>query len=82
MIVAPVVTLVLAVCMVVVAGSAQSTEPSGNNWIGIYVPEIRKSQENWDITHRIAGPSWAVSTAVFLGAVMLAFLVIHLEASG
>lgn len=82
MIVIPVITLVLAVCIAVVAGLAWSAKLPGNNWIGIRAPEARKSQENWDITHRVAGPPWAVSAVAFLGATMLAFLAIRPEASG
>ena len=82
MIVIPVITLVLAVCIAVVAGLAWSAKLPGNNWIGIRAPEARKSQENWDITHRVAGPPWAVSAVAFLGAAMLGFLAIRPEASG
>ena len=82
MIVIPVITLVLAVCIAVVAGLAWSAKLPGNDWIGIRAPEARKSQENWDITHRVAGPPWAVSTIAFLGAAMLGFLAIRPEASG
>ena len=82
MIVIPVITLVLAVCIAVVAGLAWSAKLPGNNWIGIRAPEARKSQENWDITHRVAGPPWAVSAVAFLGATMLGFLAIRPDASG
>lgn len=82
MIVIPVITLVLAVCVAVVAGLAWSAKLPGNNWIGIRAPEARKSQENWDITHRVAGPPWAVSAIAFLGAAMLGFLAVRPEASG
>lgn len=82
MIVIPVITLVLAICVAVVAGLAWSAKLPGNNWIGIRAPEARKSQENWDITHRVAGPPWAVSAIAFLGAAMLGFLTIRPEASG
>ena len=68
MIVIPVITLVLAVCIAVVAGLAWSAKLPGNNWIGIRAPEARKSQENWDITHRVAGPPWAVSTIALYDA--------------
>jgi hypothetical protein len=82
MIVIPVITLVLAICVAVVAGLAWSAKLPGNNWIGIRAPEARKSQENWDITHRVAGPPWAVSAIAFLGAAMLGFLAIRPESSG
>nr|WP_120492759.1 SdpI family protein [Corynebacterium lactis] len=82
MIVIPVIALVVAICVAVVAGLAWSAKLPGNNWIGIRAPEARKSQENWDITHRVAGPPWAVSAVAFLGAAALGFLAVRPEASG
>lgn len=82
MIAIPVIALVVAICVAVVAGLAWSAKLPGNNWIGIRAPEARKSQENWDITHRVAGPPWAVSAVAFLGAAALGFLAVRPEASG
>lgn len=82
MILIPVILLVLALCVAVVAGLSWSSKLPGNNWIGIRAPEARKSQENWNITHRVAGPPWAVAAIAGLGAAALAFLAIRPEASG
>ena len=82
MIVIPVILLVVAVVVAVVAGLAWSAKLPGNAYVGIRAPEARKSKENWDITHRVAGPPWAVSALAFAGAAALAFLAIRPEASG
>lgn len=82
MIVIPVILLVVALFMAVVAGLAWSSNLPGNNWIGIRAPEARKSRENWEITHRIAGPPWAVSALAFFGSAALSFVAIQPDASG
>lgn len=82
MIVIPVILLVVALFIAVVAGLAWSAKLPGNNWIGIRAPEARKSRENWDITHRIAGPPWAVSALGFFGSAALSFVAIQPDASG
>lgn len=78
----PVILLVVALVVAVVAGMAWSAKLPGNAYVGIRAPEARKSKENWDITHRVAGPPWAVSALAFAGAAALAFLAIRPEASG
>ncbi|MGV3114921.1 SdpI family protein, partial [Corynebacterium freneyi] len=82
MIVIPVILLVVAVFVAVVAGLAWSAKLPGNNWVGIRAPEARKSRENWDITHRVAGPPWAVGALAFAGAAALSYLAIRPDASG
>ncbi|MFL0447759.1 SdpI family protein [Corynebacterium xerosis] len=82
MIVIPVILLVVALVVAVVAGMAWSAKLPGNAYVGIRAPEARKSKENWDITHRVAGPPWAVSALAFAGAGALAFVAIQPEASG
>ena len=78
----PVILLVVALVVAVVAGMAWSAKLPGNAYVGIRAPEARKSKENWDITHRVAGPPWAVSALAFAGAGALAFVAIQPEASG
>lgn len=78
----PVILLVVALVVAVVAGMAWSAKLPGNAYVGIRAPEARKSRKNWDITHRVAGPPWAVSALAFAGAAALAFLAIRPEASG
>ncbi|WP_448851894.1 SdpI family protein [Corynebacterium sp. 335C] len=82
MIVIPVILLVLAVALAVVAGLAWTRNLPGNDWIGIRAPEARKSKENWDLTHRIAGPPWAVSALAMFGAAALGFLAARPGTSG
>lgn len=45
----------------------------GNPYVGIRVPEVRKSQELWDTAHRIAGPFWSLAglTLAAAGALTL-----------
>lgn len=81
MIVIPVILLVVALVVAVVAGLAWSAKLPGNGYVGIRAPEARKSRENWDITHRVAGPPWAVSALAFAGAAALAFVAIQPNAS-
>lgn len=78
----PVILLVVALVVAVVAGLAWSAKLPGNGYVGIRAPEARKSRENWDITHRVAGPPWAVSALAFAGAAALAFVAIQPNASG
>lgn len=78
----PVILLVVALVVAVVAGLAWSAKLPGNGYIGIRAPEARKSRENWDITHRVAGPPWAVSALAFVGSAALAFVAIQPGASG
>ncbi len=82
MIVIPVILLVVALVVAVVAGLAWSAKLPGNGFVGIRAPEARKSKENWDITHRVAGPPWAVAALGFAGAAALSFVAIQPEASG
>lgn len=82
MIIIPVILLVLAIAVGVVAGLAWTAKLPGNDWVGIRAPEARKSREYWDITHRIAGPSWAVSAVALLAASVLGFMAARPEASG
>ncbi|MFD5868944.1 SdpI family protein [Corynebacterium sp. NPDC060344] len=82
MMVIPVILLVVALVVAVVAGLAWSAKLPGNSYVGIRAPEARKSREYWDITHRVAGPPWAVSALAFAGAAALAFVAIRPEASG
>ena len=77
MIALAVITLVVANCVAVIAGLAWSAKLPGNNWIGIRAPEARKSRENWDITHRVAGPPWAVAAIAFFGAALVSFLAVQ-----
>ncbi|MDO4909826.1 MAG: SdpI family protein [Corynebacterium sp.] len=56
-----VVLLVIALiqCIVGIAGWKQKLP--GNPYIGIRVPEVRKSQDMWNKAHLIAGPLWTLA---------------------
>ncbi|WP_075693500.1 SdpI family protein [Corynebacterium sphenisci] len=82
MIAIPLILLVIAVAVGVVAAAAWTAHLPGNNYIGIRAPEARRSRENWDITHRVAGPPWAVAAVAFAAAAALAGQAIDPAASG
>lgn len=43
----------------------------GNRWVGLRIPEVRKSQEMWDTGHRIIGPFWTgAGIAILLGGLV------------
>ena len=52
---------VLAVLLIVVGALGWAAKLPGNPVVGIRVPEVRKSQELWDMAHRVAGPLWVLS---------------------
>lgn len=62
-----IILLVIAVILVVVGTLGWSGKLPGNSFIGLKVPEVRKSEELWVLAHKIAGPFWV------LGGVALAF---------
>lgn len=62
-----IILLVIAVALAVIGGLGWSGKLPGNSFIGLKVPEVRKSEELWELAHKIAGPFWV------LGAVALAF---------
>lgn len=82
MIAIPIILLLLSAAIAVVAGLAWSAKLPGNNWVGIRAQEARKSKENWDITHRVAGPSWAVAAVAFLGSAALAYVATQPDTTG
>lgn len=43
----------------------------GNSVVGLRIPEVRKSQENWVMGHKIAGPAWTGSGVAMLGAAVV-----------
>ncbi|AWT27465.1 MULTISPECIES: SdpI family protein [Corynebacterium] len=43
----------------------------GNRWVGLHVPEVRKSREMWTTAHRIVGPFWTgAGAAVIVGGLV------------
>ena len=43
----------------------------GNRWVGLRIPEVRKSKELWTTGHRIVGPFWTgAGIAILLGGLV------------
>ena len=63
-----VILILLGIVIAVVGTMAITKKLPGNKWIGIHVPEVRKSRELWDLAHRVAGPSWLVAALAALAA--------------
>ncbi|MDO4911078.1 MAG: SdpI family protein [Corynebacterium sp.] len=59
-------------CIVGIAGWAQKLP--GNPYVGIRVPEVRKTPEMWNTAHRIAGPLWTVGGICLAAAGALCFM--------
>lgn len=45
----------------------------GNSYIGLKIPQVRKSQELWTLAHKVAGPLWTVAGVALAFAALLAF---------
>ncbi|WP_055174683.1 SdpI family protein [Corynebacterium lowii] len=64
-----VILLVLGLILTVIGGLAWAAKLPGNGVVGIRVPEVRKSQDLWELAHRIAGPFWTLGgIALIFGA--------------
>ncbi|WJY93453.1 hypothetical protein CFAEC_13340 [Corynebacterium faecale] len=64
---------ILAVLLIVAGALAWTAKLPGNPVIGIRVPEVRKSQELWDMAHRVAGPLWVLSGVAWAIAALMSF---------
>lgn len=64
---------ILAVLLIVVGGLGWAAKLPGNPVLGIRVPEVRKSQELWDMAHRVAGPLWVLSGVAFAISALMSF---------
>lgn len=64
---------ILAVLLIVTGALAWTAKLPGNPAIGIRVPEVRKSQELWDMAHRVAGPLWVLSGVAWTIAALVSF---------
>lgn len=63
----------LAVLLIVAGALAWTAKLPGNPVLGIRVPEVRKSQELWDMAHRVAGPLWVLSGVAWAIASLVSF---------
>lgn len=71
MIALTVVLLIIALAVIVVGALGLTEKLPGNGVVGLRIPEARKSQENWVMAHKIAGPSWIGGGVAFLAAALL-----------
>lgn len=68
MIVLSVLLFVLGAAVLVTGVLAVTGTLPGNRWVGLRVPEARKSEEMWRTGHRIAGPTWTGSGVALIAA--------------
>lgn len=69
-----VILLLLGLILTVIGGLAWAAKLPGNGVVGIRVPEVRKSQDLWELAHRIAGPFWALGGISLLFGACFAFI--------
>lgn len=69
------VSVILAICgaFILTVGALSTTgKLPGNSFIGLRIPEVRKSEDYWIMAHRIAGPAWLGSGVALLAAALVA----------
>ncbi|MCZ9310180.1 SdpI family protein [Corynebacterium uberis] len=69
-----VIFCVLAAAVALVGALGWAQRLPGNSLVGLRVPEVRKSQQLWDLGHKIAGPLWVLAGVVFLFAGLFSFI--------
>ena len=71
MIVLSVLLFILGAAVLVTGVMALTGTLPGNRWVGLRIPEVRKSREMWTTGHRIVGPFWiGGGVAVLLGGLV------------
>lgn len=71
MIVLSVLLFVLGTAVLVTGLLGLTGKLPGNRWIGLHIPEVRKSRTMWDTAHRIVGPFWTgAGIAILLGGLV------------
>ena len=71
MIVLTILLVILALVVLTVGLLGFIEKLPGNGVVGLRIPEVRKSSENWVLAHKIAGPAWMGAGAALLGAALL-----------
>ena len=71
MIVLTVLLTIFGLAILATGALAFTGKLPGNSFVGLHIPEVRKSQEFWTMGHRIAGPAWIGSGVVMLGAALV-----------
>ncbi|APQ55153.1 Tryptophan-specific permease, 5-methyltryptophan resistance [Corynebacterium pseudotuberculosis] len=51
---------IIAIALIIIGAWAWTRRLPGNSYVGIRVPEVRKTQELWTTAHQVAGPLWVV----------------------
>ncbi|WKD60041.1 SdpI family protein [Corynebacterium caspium] len=57
--------LAIAIFQLAIATMAWKQRLPGNRFIGLRVPEVRKSADIWNTAHRVAAPLWLLSGVAF-----------------
>ena len=71
MIVLSVLLFVLGIAVLVTGLMGLTGTLPGNRWVGLRIPEVRKSKDMWVTGHRIAGPFWTgAGVALLLGGLV------------
>lgn len=71
MIVLSVLLFILGAAVLVTGLMGLTGTLPGNRWVGLRIPEVRKSEELWTTGHRIVGPFWTgAGVAVLLGGLV------------
>lgn len=60
------ILLLFAAFALFIGGLAWAKRLPGNSYVGLRVPEVRKSREIWDLAHGAAGPVWELAGVVLL----------------
>lgn len=69
------ILLALFACaLFVLGGLAFAKKLPGNNYVGIRVSEVRKSQEIWEAAHHVAGTFWLVGAVALTFGAFTAFI--------
>lgn len=71
MIVLSVLLFIVAAAVLVTGILAATGKLPGNSWVGLRIPEVRKSRQMWVTAHKIAGVPWTGAGAAFLGAALV-----------
>lgn len=73
MIVLSVLFLILGAAVLVTGLMGLTGTLPGNRWVGLHIPEVRKSKAMWDTGHRIVGPFWTGAGAAILVGGLVSF---------
>lgn len=64
---------VLGIALTLVGALAWAGKLPGNSVVGLKVPEVRKSEEVWVTSHKMAGPLWTIGGVALIMGGLIAF---------